>query len=106
MFPRFWGCRVFFLWAVTHRGASESGEVGGEGLEGEDAQLTYVVIAILYQECDSIAIEVLLASSLLQPVPGLADIAQELSVLESPTRQRVYHGGGIWIVTCNCVEEG
>lgn len=39
-------------------------------------ELTYIIVAILYQECHPLAIHVRVASSMAQPVPGLSNILE------------------------------
>ena len=67
--------------------------------------LTYVVVAILDQECDSLAIEVLLARSYGQVVAGAAHITKQLTILEGAAGEGVDDGLGVGIMVCDGFEE-
>ena len=48
-------------------------------------RLTYIVVAVFHQEGNALAVDVAPAGCLVEAITGLADIPQQLSVLEPST---------------------
>lgn len=67
-------------------------------------KLTYIVVTILHEEGNALAVDVVPSCGFQQPVAHAAHIAKQLAVLECSLGGRVDHHGRVWIVARNGLE--
>jgi hypothetical protein len=68
--------------------------------------LTHIVVAILDQESHALAIDVVPPSGLIQAVPDLAHVAEQLPVPEPAAAAGVDNGGRVRVMARDCLEHG
>jgi hypothetical protein len=67
-------------------------------------RLTHIVVAVLDQESNAFAVDFAFTRGLIQAVPDLAYIAQQLSVPEPAPAVRMDHDGRVWVMAGDCLE--
>ena len=73
---------------------------------GGSGRLTHIIVAVLDQERDALAVQVVSPRSLVQAVPDLANVAQQLPVPEPTSAVRVDDGGRVRVMAGNRLEHG
>lgn len=73
---------------------------------GGNDWLTHIVVAVLDQKRNTLAIDIVPPGCLIQAVPDLADIAQQLPISEPAPAVRVDNGGRVRIMAGDSLEYG
>ena len=71
-----------------------------------DDWLTYIIVAVLYQKGDALAVEIRPPGGVAQTVPGLADVGQQLAVPEAAAAAGVYDDGRVRVMAHDGLEDG